>query len=129
MELAGGVVCGQRTPVLDEATKRAYRRRLADLDLALDHAARCGDAGADARVSRERDAVVAQLKAGAGLGGRTRAFTDDAERARVNVTRTLRQAVDQILAADAEAGLLLRAAARTGNRCVYNPRTTRIPTA
>jgi len=35
----------------------------------------------------ERVALVAELRRAAGLAGRTRAFSDEAERARVNVTR------------------------------------------
>jgi hypothetical protein len=69
----------------------------------------------------ERAALVAELKRAAGLTGRPRAFSDEAERARVNVTRTIRQALDRILAADPDAGRHLLGAIRTGIRCVYQP--------
>ncbi len=69
----------------------------------------------------ERAALVAELKRAAGLAGRPRAFSDEAERARVNVTRTIRQALDRVLAADPEAGRHLLGSVRTGIRCVYRP--------
>jgi hypothetical protein len=48
-------------------------------------------------------------------------FSDDAERARVNVTRTVRQALDRILSADPDTGRYLLGSVRTGIRCVYQP--------
>jgi plasmid stabilization system protein ParE len=64
---------------------------------------------------------VAELKRATGLAGRRRGFSDEAERARVNVTRTIRQALDQLLAADPEAGRHLLASVHTGTRCSYRP--------
>jgi plasmid stabilization system protein ParE len=69
----------------------------------------------------ERTALVAELKRAAGLAGRPRAFSDEAERARVNVIRTIRQALDRILAADPEAGHHLMTSVHTGIHCVYRP--------
>jgi hypothetical protein len=122
IELAGGVPAPTAPdPVLDETAKRAYRQRLAELDGALDRAAARGDAAAAGDLEVERTALVAELKRAAGLAGRPRVFSDEAERARVNVTRTIRQALDRILAADPEAGRHLLASVHTGIRCVYQP--------
>jgi tetratricopeptide (TPR) repeat protein len=121
VELAGGVpVPSVPDPVLDQTAKRAYRQRLAELDGALDRAAARGDAAAH-DLEAERAAVVAELKRAAGLAGRSRGFSDEAERARVNVTRTIRQALDRILVADPQAGRHLLGSVRTGVRCVYQP--------
>jgi tetratricopeptide (TPR) repeat protein len=120
VELAGGVPAPRAPdPVLDEPARRAYRQRLTELDQALDRAAARGDATAGGQLEAERAALVAQLKRAAGLAGRPRGFSDEAERARVNVTRTIRQALDRILAADPEAGRHLLASVRTGIRCAY----------
>ena len=122
IELAGGVpVPTASDPVLDESAKRAYRQRLAELDAALEGAAARGDAAAASGLEAERTALVAELKRAAGLAGRRRGFSDEAERARVNVTRTIRQALDQILAADPEAGHHLIRSVHTGIRCSYRP--------
>jgi tetratricopeptide (TPR) repeat protein len=122
VELAGGIPAPTAPdPVLDEPAKRAYRQRLAELDRALERAAARGDATAAGGLEAERAALVAELKRAAGLGGRRRVFSDEAERARVNVTRTIHQALDRILAADPAAGRHLMASVRTGIRCVYRP--------
>jgi hypothetical protein len=122
VELAGGVPApAAPDPVLDETAKRAYRQRLAELDTALEGAAARGDATAADGLEAERAALVAELKRAAGLAGRPRVFSDEAERARVNVTRTIRQALDRILAADPQAGGHLLASVRTGIRCIYQP--------
>jgi tetratricopeptide (TPR) repeat protein len=122
VELAGGTPASAAPdPVLDEPAKRAYQKRLAELDVALEGAAARGDATAAGRLEAERAALVAELKRAAGLAGRPRVFSDDAERARVNVTRTIRQALDRILVADPEAGRDLLVSVRTGIRCVYRP--------
>ena len=124
VELAGGIDSSARTPVLDESAKRAYRQRLAELDEALRLADVHGDAASARRREAERAALVAELKRATGLAGRSRAFSDDAERARVNVTRTVRQALDRILAADPDTGRHLLGAVRTGTRCIYQPTAT-----
>jgi tetratricopeptide (TPR) repeat protein len=122
VELVGGVPAPTApAPVLDEPAKRAYRQRLAELDGALDRAAARGDAATAGGLEAERAALVAELKRAAGLAGRPRAFSDEAERARVNVTRTIHQALDRILAADPDTGRHLLASVRTGIRCVYRP--------
>jgi tetratricopeptide (TPR) repeat protein len=122
VELAGGIPApAAPDPVLDEPARRAYRQRLAELDTALERAAAGGDAAAAGGLEAERAALVVELKRAAGLGGRRRGFSDEAERARVNVTRTIRQALDQILAADPETGRLLMRSVHTGIRCVYRP--------
>jgi len=122
VELAGGVPAPSAPdPILDQTAKRAYRRRLAELDEALDRAAARGDAAAANDLAAERAALLAELKRAAGLAGRSRGFSDEAERARVNVTRTIRQALDRILLADPEAGRHLLGSVHTGIRCRYQP--------
>jgi hypothetical protein len=59
--------------------------------------------------------------AGALRARRPRRATDDAERARVNVTRTLRAAIDRITAAAPIAGAHLNSSIRTGTLCRYQP--------
>jgi tetratricopeptide (TPR) repeat protein len=122
VELAGGVAAPTAPdPVLDETAKRAYRQRLAELDEALEEAAARGDATAAGGLEAERAALVGELKRAAGLAGRPRAFSDEAERARVNVTRTIHQALDRILAVDPDTGRHLLGSVRTGIRCSYQP--------
>jgi len=108
-------------PVLDGTAVRAYRRRLAELDAELDAADRSGDAERAARAQSEKDAILAALRGASGLGGRPRQLSAEQERARVNVTRTLRAALDRISAAAPLAGAHLAASIRTGRACRYQP--------
>ncbi|HTQ89289.1 MAG TPA: hypothetical protein VMK84_07325 [Streptosporangiaceae bacterium] len=65
---------------------------------------------------------AADLVAGlAGLGGRTRAFPDQPERARVAVGKAIRRALARITEADAVIGEHLRQTVHTGVRCSYWP--------
>ncbi|MDT4926398.1 MAG: hypothetical protein QOG01_4111 [Pseudonocardiales bacterium] len=107
--------------VLDEQAQRAYRSRLAELQQDADAADARGDvAGAD-EIEVERAALLSELRRASGLGGRTRTFGDEAERARVNVTRTIRQALERVSAAEPSLGAHLSHTVRTGTRCVYQP--------
>ncbi len=77
-------------PALDAAARDAYRARLDTLTAGLDAADRAGDRAAAEKLEAERAALMAELRRAAGLGGRDRVAAPEAERARVNVTRTLR---------------------------------------
>jgi hypothetical protein len=68
-------------PMLDDEAKARYKRRLEQLDEAIDRAARRGAEHQAAALDDERKALLAQLRAAAGLAGRTRRLGDEAERA------------------------------------------------
>ena len=74
-----------------------------------------------AKAEAEREWLLAELRRASGLGGRMRRTTSDSERARVNVTRTLRAALDRISVAAPQAGAHLKASIRTGLECRYDP--------
>jgi len=108
-------------PVLDAAARDAYRRRLDALAAEADTADRTGDGAAAARLEAERQALVGELSRAAGLAGRNRLASLEAERARVNVTRTLRAAIERIAPAAPGAAAHLRVSVRTGTACRYEP--------
>ena len=82
----------------------AYRRRLSGWRLSS--TTRTGSATAHARghAEAERQALLGELRRATGLGGRVRRVSAEDERARVNVTRTLRAAIDRITDAAPAAG-------------------------
>jgi pimeloyl-ACP methyl ester carboxylesterase len=82
---------------------------------------RGGDSTAAERAHAERQAVISELRRATGLAGRPRRAVADAERARVNVTRTIRAAIDRITAAAPIAGAHLQSSIRTGTACRYEP--------
>ena len=108
-------------PMLDDAAKSAYRRRLGDLEEELEEAERWRDPERAAGARAEIDFITAELAAAVGLGGRDRRAGADAERARVNVTRAVRTAIRRVTEADQELGAELEVTVRTGSFCVYVP--------
>jgi len=116
-----GLAAAGTGPVLDGAARDAYRRRLGEVTAALEAADRAGDPEAAVRAEAERTALVRELRGAAGLGGRVRRAAPEAERARVNVTRTLKMAIERIADTAPAAAAHLRASIRTGASCRYDP--------
>ena len=114
---------GDSGPVLDREALRQYRRRLAELDDDLDAAVVHGDAAGQAERSAEREALIAELKRATGLGGRTRRSGSPAEKARLNVTRTIRHAIADLSTRVPELAEHLDESIVTGVSCCYEPRT------
>jgi class 3 adenylate cyclase/tetratricopeptide (TPR) repeat protein len=108
-------------PVLDEQAGREYRRRLEGIADEMEAADRAGDQQAAARLDEERGRLLAELRRATGLGGRSRATGGSSERARVNVTRNLKRAIEQVQRAAPLAGAHLAASIRTGTQCRYDP--------
>jgi len=113
-ELAGTApVVAARLELADRTAIDAYRRRLTELaDAAAD-----GDPAA----VTERDALVRELSAVTGLGGRTRAGGSDAERVRKAVGNRIKLAITRIERVHPELGRHLHVAVRTGSHCRYAP--------
>jgi hypothetical protein len=107
--------------VLDKAALASYRTRLAAIDAELDEARDWNDAGRIDRLEDERDFLFAELSGALGIGGRQRRFADEAERARVNVTRAIRSAIRKLGAQAPNLAAHLDAAVTTGKRCRYDP--------
>jgi tetratricopeptide (TPR) repeat protein len=116
-----GLIASDPAPPLDATAREAYRRRIRELDSELAAADRAGDRAAAELAVTERQALVAELRRATGLAGRPRRATADAERARVNVTRTIRAAIDRITLAAPVAGTHLQSSIRTGTLCRYQP--------
>jgi predicted ATPase len=119
----GPIPRGDTGPLLDREALRQYRRRLAELDHELDDAAVHGDAKRQAKQSAERDALIAELKRATGLGGRPRRSGSPAEKARLNVTRTIRHAITELSTKVPELAAHLDESIVTGVSCCYEPRT------
>jgi AAA ATPase domain len=112
---------GDAGPVLDARAKAAYKRRLEELEDELKEAENFADAGRANRARQELDALATQLAGAVGLGGRDRRAASDVERARINVQRRLKDALDSITELDPALGRYLSAAVKTGTYCSYTP--------
>jgi hypothetical protein len=116
-----GLVTRAAEPVLDAIGRETFRARLAEIDRLLDTAG----AGPAAALTRERAALVDELRRATGLAGRPRRPTAEAERARVNATRALHTVLKRLDTAAPLAAAHLRASTTTGSP----RRSRRRPTA
>ncbi|AXK36359.1 ATPase [Streptomyces armeniacus] len=107
--------------VLDEEAKARYKKRLTQLDQEIDRAVERGDDRRAADYDREREALLHELRAAAGLGGRSRRLGDEAERARKTVTARIRDTLRKLDERHPELAAHLRATVSTGAACRYQP--------
>ncbi|PZG00844.1 ATP-binding protein [Micromonospora deserti] len=108
-------------PVLDDEAKARYRRHLERLDDEIDRAAQRADERKVAALDAERAALLAELRAAAGLAGRTRRLGDEAERARKAVTARIRDVLRKLDDRHPALAAHLRDAVSTGSTCRYLP--------
>ena len=116
-----GLTAPDAGPLLNAVARNAYRDRFHELDSQLAAADRAGNSIAAERIHNERQALAGELRRATGLAGRPRRTSADAERARVNVTRTVRAAIARIAKAAPVAGAHLDSSIRTGIMCRYQP--------
>jgi hypothetical protein len=112
---------GDAGTVLDVQATAAYKRRIAELQGEFDEARRFHDAGRATKIRAEIDFLTAELTAALGLSGRARKFACAAERARLNVTKTIRTALKKVSEIDPVLGHHLTTAITTGTFCSYSP--------
>jgi hypothetical protein len=120
-EPAGAEATMGADPVLDDAARRSYRRRLDELAAATSAAEAAGDAERSDRLRAEREELVEALSAAYGLGGRSRRLGDGAERARKAVTARIRDTLGRIERRHPPLGRHLRESIVTGTACCYRP--------
>ncbi|MDQ3108203.1 MAG: hypothetical protein M3Q68_10415 [Actinomycetota bacterium] len=112
---------GDAGEMLDSQAKEAYRRRLVEIEEDIDEAVAVGDDERAAQADAEREFLVKELARAFGLGGRARPAASAAERARVGVTRAVRQAMSRIAEHHPALGEHLDRTIRTGAYCAYVP--------
>ncbi len=119
--LAAGasVVEGSSGPTIDHEARTAYQARYLELTAERDDAQQRSDEASLRRADAEIEALEAQLLSAFGLGGRPRYLDDPAERARVNVRRSITRAVQAITSVDERLGDHLRHRLVTGRFCRY----------
>jgi hypothetical protein len=120
---SGGSVAVQSDlgPALDGRAKREYRARIADLREEIDEADAMNDPDRASRARWELDALLDELGRAVGLSGRDRPQGATDERARVNVTRSIKRAIAAVGAGSPELGSHLEVSVRTGRQCRYQP--------
>jgi hypothetical protein len=117
---------GDAGPILDPQAKAAYKRRLDELKTELGDAQRCNDLGRIAKVEQEIDFLTQELSQAVGLRGQDRRAASPADRARVNVQRSIKAALERLSEHHPALGRVLAGTVHTGMYCSYTP-DVRIP--
>jgi hypothetical protein len=105
--------------LLDEDAVKSYRSRVRDLSRIIDR----GEGGEGDRVEAEAElaAINTQLRTSVGLGGKSRGFPTEQERARTSVRKALVRALDSIRATEPDFVTHLEGSITTGFTCRYDP--------
>ena len=111
--------------VLDAKARDAYRKRLQELTLEQAEAEAQNDPPRAARARRESEILAQQLATALGIGGRSRRAAAEAERARINVTRSIRSAISRMTTKSPGLAHHLSTSIRTGTFCHYVPDPSR----
>jgi hypothetical protein len=110
---------GDSGEVLDERARRDYRHRLESLRAEIEDAETRHDAAGAEAAREEIEQLSAELARAFGIGGRGRRSGSNVERARVNVQRRIKHALERIERECPAAGRHLNWAVRTGSYCSY----------
>jgi hypothetical protein len=108
-------------PTIDARARSEYRTRLRDLQAELDEAERMNDLGRSQRLHAEIEMVGQELTGSSGLGGRARAASSSAERARVLVGRNVRAVLEKIRHQHPGLGRHFATSISLGYFCSYQP--------
>jgi hypothetical protein len=119
---------GDAGEMLDAQAKAAYKRRTAELREQLEEARELNQPELVDRVEDEIETLGRELSRAVGLGGRDRRAASAAERARINVTRAIKIALERIAEHNPALATLLTSSIRTGTFCSYTP-DSRLPTS
>lgn len=108
-------------PVLDATARSEYVDALTTIEEELARTFDEGETERRAQLVAERGVIRQQLRVSTRLAGRPRSFAHDAERARLNVTKAIDRAINEIGKASPELAGHLRRSIRKGSSCVYVP--------
>jgi hypothetical protein len=117
---------GDAGEMLDARAKADYKRRTAELREQLEEARERGQSEVVDRLEDEIEALGRELSRAVGLGGRDRRAASASERARINVTRAIKIAIERIAEHNPVLATLLTSSIRTGTFCSYTP-DSRLP--
>jgi pimeloyl-ACP methyl ester carboxylesterase len=119
---------GDAGAMLDAHAKAAYKRRVTELGEQLEEARARNQSEVVDRLKEESETLRRELSRAVGLGGRDRRAASASERARINVTRAIKVALERIAEHDPALAALLAKSLRTGTFCSYTP-DSRLPSS
>lgn len=119
---------GDAGEMLDAQAKAAYKRRVTELREQLEEARERNQFEVVERLEDEIETIGRELSRAVGLGGRDRRAASSSERARINVTRAIKVALERIAEHNPALATLLTSSIRTGTFCSYTP-DSRLPSS
>jgi hypothetical protein len=117
---------GDAGEMLDGQAKVAYKLRTVELREQLEEARELNQLELVDRLEDEIETLGRELSRAVGLGGRDRRAASASERARINVTRAIKIALERIAEHNPALATLLTSSIRTGTFCSYTP-DSRLP--
>jgi pimeloyl-ACP methyl ester carboxylesterase len=117
---------GDAGEMLDAQAKADYKRRIAELREQLEEARELNQLERVDQLEEEIETVGRELSRAVGLGGRDRRAASASERARINITRAIKVAIERIGEHSPALAALLTSSIRTGTFCSYTP-DSRLP--
>ena len=107
--------------ILDATAKAAYKKRLTEIEEDLAEAEEFNDSERAARLRAEKEALIDQLAAGVGLGGRDRKAASRSEAARSSITKAIKNTLSKLEVHHPDLGRHFAATVKTGVYCSYTP--------
>ena len=112
---------GDAGDMLDARAKASYKKRLTELQEEITEARQLNQEKRVQKAEEELDALTRELARAVGLSGRDRRAVSITERARLNVLRAIKAAIQKIAKSNASLGQHLAKSIRTGTFCSYIP--------
>ena len=116
--VSGTPVVEEAGALVDQQALTAYRRRVRELDEAIERAEAGADQELTGRLRAERDQVIADARSG---GMTAQRGGTQPERTRIAVRQAITAALARLELHDGEVAQALRATIRTGSSCRYEP--------
>ena len=112
---------GSAAELLDRRARAEYKRRLDELAGELEEAESFNDPERGSRAREEIELLTDEVARATGRGGVDRGTPAPAERARVSVTKAIRQALKRLARTNEPLAHHLEATVKTGTFCCYLP--------
>lgn len=119
--LMGVPVVERGVPVFDEKAKKAYQRRILELQQDIEEASSFHDTSRMGNLQEEYDRLLEHLTRSVGMGQKVRKASAGVEKARTAVTWRIRNAIKRIASVHPPLGKHLEVSVKTGTFCTYAP--------
>lgn len=120
-DLMGAGLIQKGEPIFDEQAKKAYQKRIRDLQTEIEEAELSLQSERLDRLRLEYDQLLDHLSKAVGMGGQIRKVSSSVEKARTAVTWRIRSAIKKISQAHPALGNHLKVSIKTGLVCSYTP--------